>query len=180
MKKAVFFAILLVAAIAFVRFRPSAAPEAESDSPVQGKEVVEKVALPARIPSLVVGHGEVVPPEDGAQALPGNREVAPPKMETLTDGQALEGLRLTIRNYGLRYRGNPVGNNAEITAALRGDNPNGAQFLEGLVVRVNGNGELVDGWGTPYFFHQLAAQEMEIRSAGPDRALWTADDLVTR
>jgi len=39
---------------------------------------------------------------------------------------------------------------------------------------------LVDAWGTPYFFHQLAAMEMEIRSAGPDKVMWTADDLVIK
>jgi len=37
----------------------------------------------------------------------------------------------------------------------------------------------VDPWGTPYFFHQLSGKEMEIHSAGPDKMMWTADDLVT-
>ena len=36
----------------------------------------------------------------------------------------------------------------------------------------------VDPWGTPYFFHQLSSTEMEIRSAGPDKRLWTDDDVV--
>jgi len=38
---------------------------------------------------------------------------------------------------------------------------------------------LVDAWGTPFFFHQLSGHEMEIHSAGPDKIMWTADDLVT-
>ena len=46
--------------------------------------------------------------------------------------------------------------------------------------RVNARGELVDNWDTPYFFHQLSRTEMEIRSAGPDRRMWTADDLVLK
>ena len=69
----------------------------------------------------------------------------------------------------------------EITKALQGDNPKQINFLkpdDGN--RVNGNGELVDPWGTPYFFHQLSATDMEIRSAGPDRKMWSDDDLVTR
>jgi hypothetical protein len=75
---------------------------------------------------------------------------------------------------------NPVGTNPEITRAFQGDNPKQINFLKQDGNRVNTNGELVDPWGTPYFFHQLSAVEMEIRSAGPDRVMYTADDLVTR
>jgi hypothetical protein len=35
---------------------------------------------------------------------------------------------------------------------------------------------MCDRWGTPYFFHQVSKTEMEIRSAGPDRRMWTGDD----
>ena len=45
---------------------------------------------------------------------------------------------------------------------------------------LNENGELVDRWGTPYFFHQLSKNNMEIRSAGPDRVMWTGDDVIGR
>jgi hypothetical protein len=47
-------------------------------------------------------------------------------------------------------------------------------------LRINGRGELVDYWDTLFLFHQLSGTEMEIRSAGPDKIMWTADDLVTR
>ncbi len=78
------------------------------------------------------------------------------------------------------FGGNPVGSNEEITRALNGDNPKQVKFLKPDGNRVNEQGELVDPWGTPYFFHQLSGKEMEIRSAGPDRKMWTEDDLVTR
>ena len=39
---------------------------------------------------------------------------------------------------------------------------------------------MVDGYGSPLFFHQISGREMEIRSAGADRKMWTFDDLVTR
>ncbi len=45
-------------------------------------------------------------------------------------------------------------------------------------MRVNDNGELVDRWGTPYFFHQISGADTEIRSAGPDKIMYTADDIV--
>jgi hypothetical protein len=93
----------------------------------------------------------------------------------------LSNMRIVIRRYGSMFGGNPVGTNPEITAALNGDNPKQARFItEESGLRINGAGELVDYWGTPFFFHQLSANEMEIRSAGPDRKMWTADDLVTR
>ena len=74
--------------------------------------------------------------------------------------------------------GNPVGENSEITAALAGRNRLGYAFIPPDSPAINAKGELCDRWGTPYFFHQLSGERMEIRSAGPDRRLWTADDEV--
>jgi hypothetical protein len=93
----------------------------------------------------------------------------------------MENARSVFRQYAARLGGNPVGTNPEITVALNGQNPRQIQFLnpeDGL--RVNSKGELVDSWGTPFFFHQLSANEMEIHSAGPDRTMWTGDDLVIK
>jgi hypothetical protein len=45
-------------------------------------------------------------------------------------------------------------------------------------MRLNGDGELVDPWGTPYFFHQISSSDTEVRSAGPDRIMHTSDDIV--
>jgi len=93
----------------------------------------------------------------------------------------LDNARVAMKNYGTRFGENPVGTNPEITAALMGSNPKQINFItaeSGL--RVNENGEMVDAWGTPFFFHQLSGKEMEIRSAGEDRKMWTFDDLVTR
>jgi len=94
---------------------------------------------------------------------------------------ALENMRVAFRQYAMRFGGNPVGNNREITAALNGQNPRQVVFVnpdDGM--HINPHGELVDNWGTPYFFHQLSATEMEIHSAGPDHKMWTSDDLVIK
>lgn len=74
--------------------------------------------------------------------------------------------------------GDPVGENAEITAALSGRNKLGLAFIPRDNPAINAKGQLCDRWGTPYFFHQLSGTAMEIRSAGPDHRLWTADDVV--
>lgn len=94
---------------------------------------------------------------------------------------ALENLRSSLRQYRARFGGNPVGDNAEITAQLNGGNTRRLVLLnpdDGA--RFNSDRALVDVWNTPYFFHQLSRTEMEIRSAGPDRRMWTADDLVIK
>jgi hypothetical protein len=111
--------------------------------------------------------------------------VEPPANETeatnLPPNVVLENMRSTIRDYGSRLGGNPVGTNPEITAALNGANPKQITFIRpGTGLRINSRGELVDSWGTPFFFHQLSASSTEIHSAGPDKKMWTADDLVTK
>lgn len=40
------------------------------------------------------------------------------------------------------------------------------------------NGKLVDRWGNPWFFHQEAADVIEVRSSGPDGKLFTPDDVT--
>lgn len=39
-------------------------------------------------------------------------------------------------------------------------------------------GRLVDRWGSPWLVHPLSSDVIQLRSAGPDRRLFTADDLV--
>lgn len=76
------------------------------------------------------------------------------------------------------HGGNPVGSNAEITRAFTGVNKFHLAMIPKKHPAINAAGELVDRWGTPFFFHQLSGTRMEIRSAGPDRKLYTADDTV--
>jgi len=73
---------------------------------------------------------------------------------------------------------NPVGDNLDITAVLTGRNPLGFAFIPKDHPAIDAAGELCDRWGSPFFFHQLSGTQMEIRSAGPDKKLWTADDEV--
>jgi len=91
----------------------------------------------------------------------------------------LQRITLMLRDYRTIAGDNPIGSNAEIVEALAGDNPRQAKILPDDLPR-NGNGELVDRWGTPYFFHQLSRKSMEIRSAGSDKKMWTSDDVFTR
>ena len=74
--------------------------------------------------------------------------------------------------------GNPVGSNAEITAALTGKNKLRLSLIPPDHPAINQVGELCDHWGTPFFFHAESATRMEVRSAGPDKKMWTTDDVV--
>ena len=74
--------------------------------------------------------------------------------------------------------GNPGGENHEITAALMGDNRLKLELIPPDHPAINAAGELCDRWGTPLFFHQLSGEEMELRSAGPDREHCTDDDVL--
>lgn len=87
-------------------------------------------------------------------------------------------LDLLLSRYRRHHEGNPVGSNEEITAALLGRNPPGIAYLPAEGSFLDARGHLIDRWGTPYFFHALSRDRMEIRSAGPDGMYWTPDDLV--
>ena len=93
---------------------------------------------------------------------------------------ALDKTQHMITGYHTVMGENPVGTNAEIMKALMGGNPHQATFGPMDGQQLNGKGELVDPWGTPYFFHQLSGDVMEIHSAGPDKIMGTADDLVVK
>lgn len=90
----------------------------------------------------------------------------------------LRVLAEVVDAYRSNFRANPVGANPEITAALTGKNSLQLAVIPPEHPAINANGELCDRWGQPFFFHQLSGTQMEIRSAGPDKKMWTDDDAV--
>lgn len=71
----------------------------------------------------------------------------------------------------------PLSANEDWAALLLGNNAAQERFLPEGHVALNTKGQLVDRWRTPLFVHALGGGRYELRSAGPDRRLWTADDL---
>lgn len=71
----------------------------------------------------------------------------------------------------------PIGGNADLAAVLRGENAHQQAFIPPDHRVFGADGRLVDRWGSPLFVHPLAARAIELRSAGPDRRLFTPDDL---
>lgn len=95
----------------------------------------------------------------------------------LEDRAALEDI---VTNYLQSARDNirlPLGTNDEITRALMDRDTLGDSAIPAGHPAIV-SGQLVDRWGSPWLFHQLSADVIEVRSAGPDRKLFSADDVV--
>jgi hypothetical protein len=91
----------------------------------------------------------------------------------------LEILQTMIATYRRANGGaNPGGGlNEEIVDKLRGRNAKQFAVMPTEHPAIDGSGRLLDRWGTPYFFHPVSGVVIEVRSAGPDRKLWTDDDV---
>lgn len=92
----------------------------------------------------------------------------------------LEALAHTFSNLALLIKGDSpfrMGANEEFAAALLGKNRTQLRFISDGHRALNDKGQLIDRWGTPLYFHTTAHDRIDIRSAGPDHVMWTADDL---
>jgi hypothetical protein len=72
----------------------------------------------------------------------------------------------------------PIGGNADLAAALKGENPNREVFLTADHPVFSKDGLLIDRWGTPLVVHPQGWRQIELRTAGPDKKPYTEDDLV--
>jgi hypothetical protein len=174
--------LLLVAGAAAFLWRPiilSSRPGTPLPPPLPPVSQPEKSSVTQSHPATAAPGNGANPSAGDLSAKAGELPPPPPVETNVPPMMILQNAHRAIVQYAQVYGGNPVGVNSEITAALTGNNPKGINFItpdSGL--NVNTNGEMVDAWGTPLFFHQLSAHDMEIHSAGEDRKMWTLDDLV--
>jgi hypothetical protein len=194
MKNRVLVAVILILPIAlflyFWRLPDSVKNSSVSpDKNSQDAAVASALAKqnPATVAIIESNFARVQPPAANSSSAtttsipPPSGPPAPLQFTNPPPVSVLENMSRTVRQYGAMFGGNPVGTNPEITSQLSGNNPKHINFLNAEAgMRINENGELVDPWGRPYFFHQISAYEMEIRSAGADGKMWTPDDLVRR
>ena len=186
-----------------VRVQPSDQPTHNNPSPAAGPNHQDGTL--AKPPPTGIGEGRgpeqpviaaipketrTVPSNPSSQQPPAGAPTAA-AVPVLAPWQAPQGgnadiesevnkIKLMLRDYRTLMGENPVGTNAEIMKAIIGANPKGAKLGPPEGMSLNGGGELVDTWGTPYFFHQLSGTQMEIRSAGQDRKMWTGDDIILK
>jgi hypothetical protein len=167
MKRAAVVLLALAAVVVLLRWR--------GDPPPVPEQPAASIALPS---PPQADQEPAVTPVEPLPPVPGNdlSLLTPAELRQIRD--AVDAVELTLRDHALALGGNPVGTNAEITAALLGDNARQLKLDIPAGSSLNEAGELCDPWGTPWFFHQIDARKMELRSAGPDRKLYTDDDFV--
>ncbi|RBP43953.1 hypothetical protein DES53_105352 [Roseimicrobium gellanilyticum] len=95
----------------------------------------------------------------------------------LTPEERIQGVGQLLYTYRQGFGGNPPGLNEDVVTALLGVNEKHTALLPKTCAAIR-DGQLVDDWGTPYWFHAISSKQMEVRSAGPDRELFTPDDLT--
>lgn len=169
--RALWLGALLAAALllALLWPRPQSQPAPAAPSPPEPMSLAAKQA-----------REEATQRQAQTAALPGReilQEYAQPGTRPEDDLHALAhafaNLQLLIKSRA-PFR---LGANEEFAAALLGKNADKLVFLAPPHACLNAQGQLIDRWGTPLFFHVRDASRIDIRSAGPDRVLWTADDL---
>lgn len=93
----------------------------------------------------------------------------------------LEGVNDLLNDSQLMFKDFPsyfLPDNRALTEFLRGKNKEGLAWIRPGHPAVSPEGELLDRYGTPLFFHRESATRFQVRSAGLDRVMWTDDDLV--
>jgi len=98
-----------------------------------------------------------------------------------TTARDLELVRFVLETFNttLKHKGSiPMSENHEVMFLLFGNNPYKLRFLDPTLPYFNDKGEILDSWGTPLFFHFSSSTNPGLRSAGPDKKLWTADDIT--
>ncbi len=100
------------------------------------------------------------------------------------DGNVREDVR-TLHELILQYlhtthqaRSIPIGNDSDLARAITGGNPLGVVLMRSPHPALSLDGRLRDRWGTPYFIHALGGNAFDVRSAGPDQKMFTADDVM--
>jgi len=158
------------------------------------RKIYSLILLVTVIGLLIWNHRQVVPP---TPPLPHVESQPPPQLpapstaaESLLEGYAdpatppIEDLRKihrVVTGYFSVVKDssrNPIGGNADLAAALQGENPNREVLVRKTNPVFSSESLLIDRWGTPLVVHPEAWRQLTLRSAGPDKTPYTDDDLV--
>ncbi len=155
----------------------------------------QKAPPPLLIPLHTIAKEDIIPPgivvtesttavsQSSVSTMPGDSMLAGYGNPKLTPQSDIVLLAHAISNFLIiakQATDRPLSANEEWSAALRGKRPGIQPWIsESSPVLDRGN-HLIDRWGIPLHFHALGGKQWEIRSAGPDHKLWTADDLLAK
>lgn len=104
------------------------------------------------------------------------------KARTEKFNEDVENLFIGLQKFKETVGAYPMGGNAEIAKAMKGNNPKNVIILVGRKSELNEKGEIVDPWGTPLRIY-FSDSGVLIRSAGPNRrfddsTVMEADDFI--
>ncbi|MCH7227513.1 hypothetical protein [Haloferula sp. A504] len=153
-------AVLVVVGVFLLIRRDGSTPEPPAQPPAS--------ALPAH-------DDDVMPPLPGERLMGNTRD---PFAEPIEDLRALDRVIVGYFSIIKDHEGYSIGGNEDLAAALRGENAYKQRFLPDDHYAFGADGRLIDRWETPIFVHPIAARDIELRSAGPDREMFTNDDIV--
>ncbi|WOO42808.1 hypothetical protein [Rubellicoccus peritrichatus] len=142
-----------------------------SDQSPQAKErpIKEAPTTPAAKPK---------PPSSAIRHSPLADRINQPGGNAARDLETIHVLLFQMRSSVKNLSSKPMGTNAEFTAVLTGNNGLRLAAIPPDHPAINDNGELIDRWGNPVFFHSESSIKTTLRSAGPDGKLFNEDDII--
>ncbi len=167
------------------------APAASTSAPWASSDSPNPLAPTQNLDDIASRHRELrplqpAPPSPETPNKPDPKKKGSPlakelHSQDLSPQHDVDILHALLRQY-LRHLKNrpavPIGNDSDLAKALTGHNPMRLTVLPSDNPALCADGRLRDRWGTPYFLHPQGRNTYEIRSAGPDRKLFSADDLL--
>jgi hypothetical protein len=158
--------------LGLLKFWPSSMPPSTpAPSPVSVLRTAESTPKPL--------HLSTTTESDSRKAgSPLAAELNSPSYDARHDVATLHTMLRQYLRITQRRPGPPIGNDSDLARAFTGHNPMKLVVLPASHPALTPDGRLRDRWETPYFIHPRGHLAFEIRSAGPDLKLFTADDLV--
>ncbi|MFD2256711.1 hypothetical protein ACFSSA_08490 [Luteolibacter algae] len=139
-----------------------------------------KQAEQSTLPSREVPFPPDYDDESRTQTRPGDELLAgygavttKPEEDLRKLSHAVEGMLLLFKNLDTRL----IATNQQLSAFLKGENPEDLQYVSPDSAAFNNDGLLVDRWDSPIIIHPLGTGLLELRSAGPDRVPYNEDDI---
>jgi len=151
--------LAVIAAIFWIRTKENVSPSTETPLIPSVSQTPVRPKVPTASESLLAGYGD---------------PTTPPIEDLRKVHRVISGYFSVIKE-PTRF---PIGGNADLAAALKGENPNREIFLSADHPIFSKDGLLIDRWGTPLVVHPEGWRQIELRIAGPDKKPYTEDDLV--
>lgn len=138
---------------------------------IQASPTGARIEAPAEVPRLLPARAET--PENPVYSW---ERLLVEGGTPVEDRAALQDIVINYLQSAPHSTRPPLGSNEEITRALMDRDALGESAIPASHPAIV-SGQLVDRWGSPWFFHQQSADGIDVRCAGPDRKLFTEDDL---